>query len=84
MQPVSLPSDKRTSKVDSTNEPIVISVGLLSPHYHTSVAVIAKKGANGKAHRAGRMYPLDQFTLDIFVFNQLSWTRRFEASEVAI
>ena len=28
----------------------------------------------------GRIYPLDQFTLDIFVFNQSSWTRRFEVS----
>ncbi|KAI0360396.1 hypothetical protein OH77DRAFT_1418315 [Trametes cingulata] len=52
-------------------EPIVVSVGLLSPH-------LTKKGGNGK--HAGRLYPLDQFTLDIFVFNQSSWTRRFEVS----
>ena len=26
------------------------------------------------------MYSLEQFTLDIFVFNQSSWTRRFEVS----
>ncbi|KAH9892416.1 TRAPP trafficking subunit Trs65-domain-containing protein [Cubamyces lactineus] len=74
MQPVPMPSEKRSSQVDGANEPIVVSVGLLSPQ-----AVIAKS-ANGKAHHAGRLYPLDQFTLDIFVFNQSSWTRRFEVS----
>jgi len=27
-----------------------------------------------------KLYPSDQFTLDIFVYNQSSWTRRFEVS----
>ncbi|KAH8107648.1 TRAPP trafficking subunit Trs65-domain-containing protein [Cristinia sonorae] len=45
-------------------EPIVVSVGLLPT----------------PGRPAGRIYPLDQFTLDIFVFNQSSWTRRFEVS----
>ncbi|KAI0663675.1 TRAPP trafficking subunit Trs65-domain-containing protein [Cubamyces menziesii] len=80
MQPVPAPNEKRSSQVDGAHEPIVISVGLLAPHHHTPAAVVAKKGANGKAHHAGRLYPLDQFTLDIFVFNQSSWTRRFEVS----
>ncbi|KAH9856430.1 TRAPP trafficking subunit Trs65-domain-containing protein [Lenzites betulinus] len=50
------------------SESIVVSVGLLS---------------SAKAHAgpgAGRLFPLDEFTLDIFVFNQSSWTRRFEVS----
>lgn len=57
---------------DSGGEPIVVSVGLLPPPHR------AQKGS-GKSH-AGELYPLDQFTLDIFVFNQSSWTRRFEVS----
>lgn len=46
-------------------EPIIVSVGLLPPP--GSVA-------------SRKLYPCDQFTLDIFVFNQSSWTRRFEVS----
>ncbi|OJT14529.1 hypothetical protein TRAPUB_8932 [Trametes pubescens] len=59
---------------DRSGEPIVVSVGLLSPNLATS------RQTKGKANAAGRLYPLDQFTLDIFVFNQSSWTRRFEVS----
>ncbi|KAI0820229.1 TRAPP trafficking subunit Trs65-domain-containing protein [Trametes gibbosa] len=56
--------------VASGGEPIVVSVGLLSP-----------APRQPKAHAgAGRLFPLDKFTLDIFVFNQSSWTRRFEVS----
>lgn len=47
-------------------EPIIVSVGLLPP---PSGSVASRK-----------LYPCDQFTLDIFVFNQSSWTRRFEVS----
>ena len=45
-------------------EPIVVSVGLIH------------KGLKD----AERIYPLETFTLDIFVFNKSSWTRRFEIS----
>ncbi|KAL7284913.1 hypothetical protein ACG7TL_000001 [Trametes sanguinea] len=62
--------DRRSSQVDG-GEPIVVSVGLLSPYHHS---------AGTKKPHLGRLYPLDQFTLDIFVFNQSSWTRRFEVS----
>ncbi|KII92192.1 hypothetical protein PLICRDRAFT_36980 [Plicaturopsis crispa FD-325 SS-3] len=47
-------------------EPIVVSVGLMP---------LARR----KRH-PGRIFPLDQFTLDIFVFNKSSWTRRFEVT----
>ncbi|KAG1890124.1 TRAPP trafficking subunit Trs65-domain-containing protein [Suillus subluteus] len=47
-------------------EPIIVSVGLLPP-------------PSGSA-ASRKLYPCDQFTLDIFVFNQSSWTRRFEIS----
>ncbi|KAI0646028.1 TRAPP trafficking subunit Trs65-domain-containing protein [Trametes meyenii] len=77
--------DRRASQVDfgtateggggsGISEPIVVSVGLLSPH-------VAAPARNPKGSgKAGRLHPLDQFTLDIFVFNQSSWTRRFEVS----
>ena len=57
-------------------EPIVVSIGLLSPHRNRPAS--EKKAGTGAG--AGRLHPLDQFTLDIFVFNQSSWTRRFEMS----
>ncbi|KAM5530360.1 hypothetical protein V8D89_015979 [Ganoderma adspersum] len=59
---------------DTGGEPIVVSVGLLPPPHRAE-----KNGRAAKSH-AGELYPLDQFTLDIFVFNQSSWTRRFEVS----
>lgn len=37
----------------------------------------------GLVHEGGeqsKIYPHDEFTLDVFVFNQSSWTRRFEVS----
>jgi hypothetical protein len=46
-------------------EPIIVSVGLVQP--------------KGKKKRR-ELYPLDQFLLDIFVFNKSGWTRRFEVS----
>ncbi|KAG2154340.1 TRAPP trafficking subunit Trs65-domain-containing protein [Suillus bovinus] len=47
-------------------EPIIVSIGLLPP---PSSSAASRK-----------LYTCDQFTLDIFVFNQSSWTRRFEIS----
>ncbi len=48
---------------------IVVSVGILPLSRHKN-----------QPYGVGKIYPLDQFTLDIFVFNQSSWTRRFEVS----
>jgi hypothetical protein len=50
-------------------EPIVVSVGLLTPTSNSK-----------RSGTSTRIYPLHTFTLDIFVFNQSSWTRRFEVS----
>ena len=58
-----------TAAVEGGGEPVVVSVGLLP----------VPSGAGKKSH-TGELYPLDQFTLDVFVFNQSSWTRRFEVS----
>ncbi|KAI0686748.1 TRAPP trafficking subunit Trs65-domain-containing protein [Cytidiella melzeri] len=51
-------------------EPIIVSVGLLRRTDESDLMV----GLPGKIH------PLEVFTLDIFVFNRSSWTRRFEVS----
>ncbi|KIK99384.1 hypothetical protein PAXRUDRAFT_532659 [Paxillus rubicundulus Ve08.2h10] len=54
-----------------SGEPIVVSVGLLP----------AESGESNQHNFGQRMiYPSDGFTLDIFVYNQSSWTRRFEVS----
>ncbi|KAF8840724.1 hypothetical protein BDN67DRAFT_951143 [Paxillus ammoniavirescens] len=55
-----------------SGEPIVVSVGLLP----------AESGDSNNQDRFGQrmIYPSDGFTLDIFVYNQSSWTRRFEVS----
>jgi hypothetical protein len=55
--------------VEEEGEPIVISVGLLPPSWQLHSGSTSTK-----------IYPLDTFTLDIFVFNQSTWTRRFEIS----
>ena len=77
MDPMKALKQQQEQAPDSTGrdvggEPIVVSVGLLPPPHH-------RGGKKAHAH-AGELYPLDQFTLDIFVFNQSSWTRRFEVS----
>lgn len=50
-------------------QPVVVSVGLLPLR-------------RSKRRKGGEeiIYPNDKFTLDIFVFNQSSWMRRFELS----
>ncbi|KAG8214083.1 TRAPP trafficking subunit Trs65-domain-containing protein [Butyriboletus roseoflavus] len=52
-----------------SGEPVVVSVGLL-----------LAESDDGYPFGQKRIYPSDQFTLDIFVYNQSSWTRRFEIS----
>jgi hypothetical protein len=63
-------------------EPIVVSVGLL-PRERCHGAD-SKSGSEDEDDDEGevdqKIYPLDKFTLDVFVFNQSSWTRRFELS----
>jgi hypothetical protein len=58
---------------DDEGEPIVVSVGLLPSPSPSRV------GATTTTENV-YIYPLDTFTLDIFVFNKSSWTRRFEVS----
>ncbi|KAF6746016.1 TRAPP trafficking subunit Trs65-domain-containing protein [Ephemerocybe angulata] len=55
----------------ASGENVVVSVGLL-PMNDGEVPM----GLLGHE----KIYPLDTFTLDIFVFNQSTWTRRFEVT----
>ncbi|KZP26559.1 hypothetical protein FIBSPDRAFT_949421, partial [Athelia psychrophila] len=57
----------RDAATEEDGEPIVVSVGLLG-------------SLDGEDDEDARIHPLDTFTLDIFIFNQSSWTRRFEVS----
>jgi len=68
---VSIEAEK---KAEASGQPIIVSVGLLP------VSDKIKSKGKGKRRGIGEIYPLDQFTLDIFVFNQSSWTRRLEVS----
>lgn len=67
---------KMLSKLQNASvggESIVVSVGLLpSPD--------AGMGEKEIMLGPGKIYPLDVFTLDIFVFNQSLWPRRFEVT----
>ncbi|EIN11169.1 hypothetical protein PUNSTDRAFT_141620 [Punctularia strigosozonata HHB-11173 SS5] len=58
-------------------EPIVVSVSLL-PQERSRGSSTDDEVDEDEADQ--RIYPLDKFTLDVFVFNQSSWTRRFELS----
>ncbi|KAH7888903.1 TRAPP trafficking subunit Trs65-domain-containing protein [Phlebopus sp. FC_14] len=54
----------------TSGEPVIVSVGLLP---------IESDDASESFERR-KIYPSGKFTLDIFVYNRSSWTRRFEVS----
>ncbi|KAH9474413.1 hypothetical protein JR316_0012871 [Psilocybe cubensis] len=60
----------------ASGESIVVSVGLMPLAYDRGNGDAVKDLALGP----GKIYPLDIFTLDIFVFNQSLWPRRFEVT----
>jgi len=53
-------------------EPVVVSIGLLP--------IQKSRRRNNSSRGEDMIYLNDKFTLDIFVFNQSSWIRRFEIS----
>jgi len=57
----------------ATGESIVVSIGLMPTPHERDDGVEVSLGP-------GKIYPLDVFTLDIFVFNQSLWPRRFEVT----
>ncbi|KDR76963.1 hypothetical protein GALMADRAFT_225118 [Galerina marginata CBS 339.88] len=59
----------------ASGESIVVSVGLMPVPYEKEKKNRAEVGLG-----PGKIYPLDIFTLDIFVFNQSVWPRRFEVT----
>ncbi|GLB39687.1 putative TRAPP trafficking subunit Trs65 [Lyophyllum shimeji] len=65
----------RLQHAERSGESIVVSVGLL-PLTESA----RRKGSESQVFGPGKIYPLDYFTLDIFVFNQSEWTRRFEVT----
>ncbi|KAG5653181.1 hypothetical protein H0H81_001898 [Sphagnurus paluster] len=65
----------RLQPPERPGESIVVSVGLLPLEEWTRL-----KTTNTQGVGPGKIYPLDYFTLDIFVFNQSDWTRRFEVT----
>ncbi|KAG6833284.1 hypothetical protein H0H87_009459 [Tephrocybe sp. NHM501043] len=66
----------RQQIAERNGESIVVSVGLLPPEEKARRRKLDGSDALGP----GKIYPLDYFTLDIFVFNQSEWTRRFEVT----
>jgi hypothetical protein len=76
---VEVPRSGALARPSSAPSPLapVPSVSAVPEHERIVVSV----GIHGLAGtRAERLVPHDQFTLDVFVFNQSAWTRRFEVS----
>ncbi|KAG6826661.1 hypothetical protein H0H92_014934 [Tricholoma furcatifolium] len=65
----------RTQMAERNGEAIVVSVGLLPME-----ASMRRRKPDDGEFGPGKIYPLDYFTLDIFVYNQSEWTRRFEVT----
>ena len=63
----------KLQNASASGESIVVSVGLLP-------VPDSRVGEKEIILGAGKIYPLDVFTLDIFVFNQSLWSRRFEVT----
>ncbi|KAK0236173.1 TRAPP trafficking subunit Trs65-domain-containing protein [Armillaria nabsnona] len=68
--PIVYPGEEQGGgELQHSQESIVVSVGLLSV-----------SDAEGEDEEDRRIYPMGNFTLDIFVYNRSRWTRRFEVS----
>ncbi|KAJ6515581.1 TRAPP trafficking subunit Trs65-domain-containing protein [Mycena sanguinolenta] len=63
-----------------SGEAIVVSVGLIASGVRRAGGNLGKTLDSGQGDKLHRIYPLDRFTLDVFVFNQSEWTRRFEVT----
>lgn len=74
---VSAHVEDRMCGMKEGRDTVVVSIGLLplSKSKRESDLVLEVPAAG-----PGKIYPYDKFTMDIFVFNQSSWTRRFEVS----
>lgn len=63
----------KLQNASASGESIVVSIGLLP-------IPDSRMGEKKLMLGPGKIYPLDVFTLDIFVFNQSLWPRRFEVT----
>ncbi|KAJ3534739.1 hypothetical protein NMY22_g6791 [Coprinellus aureogranulatus] len=65
----------------ASGENVVVSVGLLPVIERGAVGLESSTvEVSGEILGHDKIYPLDTFTLDIFVFNQSTWARRFEVT----
>ncbi|KAJ8515033.1 hypothetical protein ONZ45_g7514 [Pleurotus djamor] len=78
---------RELQRAEESGEAIVVSVGLLPTRRQHQLSGSLEKMASppgtskkGRKEGDGKIYPLETFTLDIFVFNQSTWTRRLEVS----
>ena len=73
---------ERLTRLEPYADPVVVSVALLSPVrgsvYDEDGFAVAGGGKHACVGEEDRIYPLDVFALEIFVFNQSPVTRRFE------
>jgi hypothetical protein len=76
------------SPMGDENDKLVVSVGLLPPIKQRKTKATSSDDSDDESDEdersidtgPRRIYPLERFTLDIFVFNQSGWTRRLELS----
>ncbi|KDQ27298.1 hypothetical protein PLEOSDRAFT_1064653, partial [Pleurotus ostreatus PC15] len=78
---------RELQRAEESREAIVVSVGMLPvKRKHSLADALGGSSPDGqeeepcKGTGPGKIYPLETFTLDIFVFNQSAWTRRLEVS----
>ena len=73
---------ERLIRLEPYADPVVVSVALLSPvrgnAYDEDGFAVVGGGKHAGLGEEDRIYPLDVFSLEIFVFNQSPVTRRFE------
>ncbi|KAF7355571.1 hypothetical protein MSAN_01474300 [Mycena sanguinolenta] len=75
-------TDEMETRVEEcrAGEAVVVSVGLIASGVRRVGGNLGKTLDSGQGDKLHRIYPLDHFTLDVFVFNQSEWTRRFEVT----
>lgn len=70
----------RLQEAGRSGENVVVSVGILPVDRRSGGQEGKHDLEDESAFGPGRIYPMDVFTLDIFVFNQSGWPRRFEVT----
>lgn len=77
---------RELQRAEESREAVVVSVGMLPvKRKHSLAGALGGSSPDDEEEEdmgtgPGKIYPLETFTLDIFVFNQSAWTRRLEVS----